>query len=288
MSLQNLERYIQELEAINNYSNVMKESEELSGKVAALEASLGNTSAELAGYKELKVQLGDGGEISLEGARLDFLKAMDSETEKRANESFNALKLEYEAKMPQLVYQRLVEILKGQAWPLEMAAILGDEVAKSVDRILYHSENWPDEFKVYYQEQVDTNVQSNLNAEFKQRVEEKAEMEAQQRLSELVNAVWPVWFNNKIQPLVTELERKANENAFQLLIGPWTFTCDQCDSKYSIELTSAVVTELLGQGWIQIECINPECKDISLFSSRRHQVRVSVRELIEACITPES
>jgi len=284
MSMEAVERYIRDLEAIKNYSKVVKERDELSKKAGALEASLKSTSEELARFRELKVRLIDGREISLDEARRDFLTAMDGEIEKRASERFEALKLQYEAKMPQLVYQRLVETLKGRLWSREIATVIRAEVEKRVDGILYHSENWPDRFKEYYQKEVGAGVKSGLDSEFERRVEERAQARARERLSELVNAVWPLWFGQNIAPRITELERKANENALQLLRGPWPFTCDRCGTKFDDELTSFGVERLLAKGQIQIECVNPACEDHSLFSSRRHRFQVTLYDLIEVHI----
>jgi len=228
------------------------------------------------------VRLADGEEVSLGEARRDFLRAMDAEIEDRATERFEALKLQYEAKMPQLVYQRLVETLKGRLWPKEIATVIWAEVEKRVDGILYHSENWPQRFKEYYRKEVGAGVKSGLDSEFERRVEEGAEARARKRLSELANAAWPVWFRENIEPRVTELERKVNENALQLLRGSWTFTCDRCGTKFDDELTSFGIEELLRKGQVQIECINPACEDHSWFSSHRHRFQVSLHDLIEA------
>jgi len=213
---------------------------------------------------------------------------MDAEIEGRAGERFEVLKREYETKMPGLVYQRMLEILKAKARPAEIAAVVRAEAEKRVNGILYHSENWPYRFKEYYQKEVEAGVKSGLNSEFERKVEERAEARARQRLSQLVNAVWPVWFNENIEPRVSEPERKANENILQLLRGPWTFTCDRCGTKFDDELTPFGIEGLLTKGLIQIECINPACEDRSLFFSRRHRFKVSLHELIELYITGES
>lgn len=85
-----------------------------------------------------------------------------------------------------------------------------------------------------------------------------------------------------------ELERKANENAFQLLKGPWTFVCDRCGTTSNDELTAFGVEELVRKGQVQVECDNPACEDRSLFSTGRHRFKVSLHELIELYITGES
>ncbi|TET37865.1 MAG: hypothetical protein E3J65_06085 [Dehalococcoidia bacterium] len=286
--MEHIERYIEELEAIRNYPKVVKERDKLSERVAALEASLKSLSEELARYKELKVRLAGAGEISLDEARRDSLRVMDAEIEKRGGERFEALKREYETKMPHLVYQRLLEILKAPARPAEIVTIIRAEAEKKANGILYHSENWPDRFKEYYQKEMEAGVKSGLDSEFNRRVEGSAEVKARQRLSALVNAVWPAWFSENIQPRIAELERKANENAFQLLKGPWTFVCDRCGTTSNDELTAFGVEELVRKGQVQVECDNPACEDRSLFSTGRHRFKVSLHELIELYITGES
>jgi len=285
--VENIERYIRELKAIKNYDKVIRERDELSWKVAALGTRLKSTSQELAVYKELKVRFVDGGQTSLDEARQDFLMAMDAEIERRSGERFEELKREYEGEMPQLVYQRLVDIVKGRLWPQEIAAVVSTEAEKKVKWILYHSDNWPDRFKEYYRKEVEAGIKSGLDSEFGRRVEESAEVKARQRLGELVNTAWPAWFNKNVHPRISELEGRANENALQLLKGPWTLTCDRCGTKSSTELTAFGVEELLRKGKVQVECDNPACQDRFFLSTSRHRFGVSLYDLVEAYIGRE-
>jgi len=64
MSMETIERYIQELEAIKDYDKVVKARDELSRKVATLEASLKSTSDDLARFKGLQVRLANGKNIA--------------------------------------------------------------------------------------------------------------------------------------------------------------------------------------------------------------------------------
>ena len=128
---------------------------------------------------------------------------------------------------------------------------------KRVNGILYYSENWPDRSREYYQKEVEASVKSELDSEFERRVREGAEARARKRLGELVNAVWPVWLSENIEPRVVEFERKANGNAFQLLKRPWTSTCDRCGTNFDDELTPFEIEELLTKGRIQLVRIAP-------------------------------
>jgi len=161
-------------------------------------------------------------------------------------------------------------------------------VEKRVNGILYHSQNWSDRFKQYYQKELEAGIKSGLDSEFERRVEEKAEARGQQRLRELKNEEWPGWFNANMEPRIAELERKLNENALQLLRGPWTFTCDRCGTTFGDELTAFGVEGLLTKGQVQIECVDPACEDHSWFASRRHRFQVSLHDLVEVYIRRES
>ncbi len=99
MSIDTIERYLQELEAIKNYPQVKREKEELSLKVENLKASLDSALKEVSLLKSLKAHL-DGAEMTLEQTRLDFIRAQDAEIEKRAADRFDKLKTDYESRMP--------------------------------------------------------------------------------------------------------------------------------------------------------------------------------------------
>jgi len=284
MSIDTAERYLQELEAIKNYSKVKQEKEELSRGVAQLNISLDNARKEISSLKSLKANL-DGAEMTLEEARRDFTDTQDAEIEKRAAERFEKLKVDYESKMPQLVYQRLCNILKQPLWPVELAKAIGTEAEKKTNAILHDQDNWPQWFKKLYREEVEKRVNAGLNQEFSARVETAAIPRAQQRLEELVTSEWPAWYQANVEPKILELENRINANALQLLRGPWKFTCDRCGMSTNDALTDDGIEELLRSGQIKVECANPECEDRSFLSRQRHTFNVSLHDLIEISIT---
>ena len=91
MSMENIERYLQELEAIKNYSQIKEDKEKLSQENAELKASLDGALKEVSSLKSSKAKL-DGAEMTLEEARLDFIHAQDAEVEKRATNRFEKLR----------------------------------------------------------------------------------------------------------------------------------------------------------------------------------------------------
>jgi transcriptional/translational regulatory protein YebC/TACO1 len=95
MSIEEIERYLQELEAIKNYPQVKQDRGMLSRKIEELNVSLDNALREVSSLKKSKAKL-DGAEMTLEEARLDFIQAQDAEIEKRAADRFQWFKKLYE------------------------------------------------------------------------------------------------------------------------------------------------------------------------------------------------
>jgi len=283
MSIETVEKYLQELEAIKNYPQVKREKEELSQKVQELKVSLANALKEASSLKILKANL-HGAEMTLEEARLDFIRAQDAEIERRAVDSFEKLKADYESEMPQLVYQRLCEILKHPLLPDEIAKLIDTEAKKKADAILRDPDNWPPWFKKLYEEEVKNKVGTGLNQEFNARVETAAVARARQRLNELTSTEWPAWYRANVEPKIAEFESKTNASALQFLKGPWVFTCDRCKTSFDAEVTAEGIEQLLRTGQVKVTCAKPDCEDHSLFSTRRHTFQVSLYTLIEVRI----
>jgi len=162
MSMETVERYFQELEAVKNYPQLKQEREELCQQVEQLEINLDNALKEVSSLKGLKAKL-DGAEMTLEEARLDFIRTHDAEIEKRASDTVDKLKADYESRMPQLVYQRLRDILGQPKWPEEVAKLIDTEGRKKSDALLHDPDNWPPWFKKLYQEEVRKKVSAGLN-----------------------------------------------------------------------------------------------------------------------------
>lgn len=287
MSIEEIERYFQELEAIKNYAQVKQDREMLSRKIEELNVSLDNALREVSSLKKSKAKL-DGAEMTLEEARLDFIQARDAEIEKRAADRFQKLKGDYESKMPQLIYQRLSDVLKQPWLPVEIAKLIDTEAKKKADTVLRDQNSWPEWFKKFYEEEVKKKVSAGLNEEFTARVETAAIARVQQRLNELTATEWPAWYRANVEPKIAALQTKIKAGVFQLLKGPWVFTCDRCGTKVDTALTASRIEALLTRGQVGIECSNAVCEDKGLFSSRRHTFQVSLHELIESYISAGS
>ena len=324
MTLEAVERYIHELEALKYYPEVKRERDklaeenaELKERVAGLEEEVNKLRAELSCEAEerkiakdalgaktslaekLEVELDrvsnelkklkdfqlksiGGRNLTLEQARDEFLKAQEFEIERRANEKYSALGADLEARMPKLVYDKLIEIVEKPPWPNEIASAIETRAKEIADEILRDKERWPSWFNELYLEEVRVGVSAGLDAEFERRVEDGATERAEVKLRQLTTIEWPNWLETNVKPKLSDLEAKVKENAIGMLRGPWLIKCDRCGTKQKeIELTERGISDLLSIGHVEKECVNPDCKDWRIW---RHRIRISLYGLIAAYI----
>ena len=240
------------------------------------EGKLNSMSEELNSLKFYKVRFVDGKELTLEETKAELIKAYNNEIEKKTNERFLKLKTDYEAKMPQLAYQKLVETLGKRPWPGNIASVISTEAEKISDGILYNREKWPDEFKKFFTKEVNEKVKNAINSEFNARVEKEASRRAIEKLAALVREEWPRWCRENVEPRLRDLESKFGENALKQLVGPWDIPCDKCGAVRKVSLEDCV-GNLLNLGYTEVGCSNPACRDWRVF---RHNIRVTLRELV--------
>ena len=315
MSLDKIDQYIRELEAIKNYDKVKAENERLSAEVRRLreenerlrnEVSARRSEVELLrrelSAKEEEVQklrrevevlsskareleelraLADG--RSLREALELFLKAKEEEIGRRAKELFEKLRSEWESReKPKEVFEEALKILKAvidAARPgLKLVPV---EVAEAglVEKVV---------------KLLNDEVERRLDEEFRRRVEEESERKSLEKLERLKSVEWPRWFSSwyreRVEPQISRLESEMRRNAVKALRGPWNLNrrCDRCGTPLPspITLTDLGIEELLRSGGVGIECQNPNCLDYFLIlPTGRHRVSIALRELIEGAIS---
>lgn len=251
-----IERYLKQLEALKNYDKVKRQSQELKAKVTQVEARLSQMQAEkdklenesllkeraeeevsrlrealdhaereLSTLRGVQVML-DGAKLTLEEAMQQFVQAEELEIRARLEKEFEELKKDFEVRMPQLVYQKLVTILKGPEWPPEIAQVIEGKAEQR--------------------------AQGRLDDEFQRKVGD----EAAARLEELKRGQWKRFVQEQasrlsrgIRPLVAELR------------GPWVLLCDRCGRRVTVTVSGREMAILL-KGGLVAEC--PDCTDFNL------------------------
>jgi DNA repair exonuclease SbcCD ATPase subunit len=303
MSLEKIDQYIRELEAIKYYGKVKKERDEALSRIKELEKSLEEKGElkkkleekekevrDLKGalegmnkeLQETKLEINklkskinelENLKVTVEGktlieAKNAFLVAMNDEIEKRAHARFNSMKSEWEkAEKQKEIFKTATELLKQV---IEKPDLLPKELIELSKKV---------------KEIINSEVEKRLNSEFHRRVQEELDRKASSQLKQMMEIEWPKWYEINIEPKVIELERKINANVMSLLRGPWLITCDKCGMKQAVELTPERMEILLRpermeillrNGYVLIECQNPNCTDLLW----RHKINIPLRDLI--------
>jgi hypothetical protein len=291
-----LEKHTKELEALRGYPRVKQERDSLAMEVAQLEEKvavlesevstknelssqlskreaeidelahkLAQAGKELTSLRNFKVKLPDGGELTLDEMRVQFLHAEEDEVERKVKERLRTLKKNIRRRMPDLIHKRLVQVLKQTSWPLEIARIIDTTARQIAGGILGARDRWPDWFRSYYLEEVNALVSQRLTAEFEKRVQ----VEAEKRLELMKAGEWKEYAGSKASVLASSLKDSLKE-----LQGTWWFTCDRCGRRLSVDLSPSDVGLLLRGKIIDIPCTT--CLDPAPFpfilSTVQHKV----------------
>lgn len=238
-------------------------------RVKELRTEIENLKKEIGSLRLYKLRFTNDKELTLEQAKAEFIEAQEEEIKNRTNERFLELKSDYEARMPKLVRERLIELLSKSPRPNYIEGVIGAEAKKMSDAILYHSEKWPDGFKTFFTKEVNEKVKNAINSEFNARVEREASRRAVEKLTALEREEWPRWYRENVEP-------RLRENALKQLVGPWDIPCDKCGAVRKVSLEDCV-GNLLNLGYTEVGCSNPACRDWGVF---RHNIRVTLRELV--------
>lgn len=241
-----------------------------------LGGKLKSTSEELNYLKSYKVKFVDGRGLTLEQTKEMLIEAHNDEIEKRTNEKFQELKSDYEAKMPQLVHEKLLDVLKKPHWPIEITNVINTKAKARTDEILQDKRKWPGWFMKFYLEEVSTRLSRELDDEFNERVDKRSQEIAVRKVESLKTQAWPEWFSKNVKPVI-------NENVFKALGGSWTgWRCDKCGTGFEFTLAEHNIGELLRNGRIEFLCPNSDCIDYGLLGLRssRHKVRITLERLI--------
>jgi len=152
--LKALEAYLKELNALKRYKQAERLKEELrqlktrlselqaeNGRLkkelllnrnvkreaCELKEALDRTQHELSMLREVKVII-SGEHLTLEEAAGEFVRAKEAEIRARVENESKVLQQKFEAKMPGLVYRKLLAILKEPQWPAEIGQIIEKKV----------------------------------------------------------------------------------------------------------------------------------------------------------------
>jgi len=312
MSLDKIDRYIAELEALKEYGKVLHERDEALKDVEELEMQLSGERQKVERLTNLLKQSRDKDREKEEevGSLREALKVKDYEI-KSKKEEVDGL----ERRIREL--QELKAVSEGKTLREAEGYFLKakeDEIRRRTDALFRQMKSeWEESSKfeevrndaikllkvtinniskgrvgpkdtadsgIYKDVMVtlDREVQNRINVEFNRRVEAASEQRAEQKLEGLKAVEWPTWYKMNVEPKIVELESMIKADALRFFTGVWNIPCDKCGTKQSFQLTSVGIEELLTKGKIALKCVQINCND----AFGRHRIMVGLRSLIEA------
>ena len=313
MSLEKIERYIGELQALEDYDKVCGERTEALRKVGELEKQLseerfkaGALSNEIG---EVKAKLGKKEEEvrSLTGSAKESVKE-SAKSRREADELSNrieelqTLKVTVEGRT---LHEVELSFLKSKEEEVSRKAdTLFEDTRSEWEKLSKPKEVRSDAIALLKatvdnvskaganhlaKEITDSNihndvskilndeVQKRLDEEFQRRVETVSEQNANRKLEYLKSVEWPDWYNKNVEPRIVELESAIIRNVMDVLTGSWIISCDKCGTEQSIHLTPVAIEGMFIRGKVSVECAQVDCKDFL----GRHHINVDLRSLIE-------
>lgn len=272
--LRAVEAYLKELKALKRYKEAERLKEQvfqLKGRLSELNSEIGrlkkelvlNTNAkqqanqlredlkrtqdELSMLKEVKIII-NGEHLTVEEAACQFIRARQAEVRGEVEKEVKALREKFEAEVPNLIYLKLLAILKEPQWPAEITQII--------------------------EKKAEEKAHSKLDEEFLQRVHQ----ETLGRLEEVKQTEWQSFVDSEASRISSSLVTLVTE-----LQGTWDLTCDRCQSRVAVDIGPREIAALL-KGERVAEC--PECRDFNFPPSppvAPHRINSSALEdLLEA------
>ncbi len=313
MSLENIEQYIKEVEAIKNYDRVKREKQVLEGRVKRLEDEVSRCKESLENEKLIKEEHRE--EVEEKTTQLKQLEKKINELSSDVLSLKETVRIVGDERLSTTELRERIAKVKAEEIKNEAERLLGEfkseweknlktkevltETLKQLEHIVktlskpkphyLSQEMWDSGIPEKVEKILNSEVNKRIDDEFMRRIEDKSDKKALEKLEILKTNEWPRWYNSNIEPKVARLEGLIRDNSLKMLKGPWTITCDKCGLKFGdIELTSEGIGDIIRTGNVEIECQNPNCTDSSLLSTWKHKVKVSLNNLIATYVTGSS
>lgn len=252
MSIEKIDEYISETEAIEFYDQVKEQLEAAKleiGKIAQENDTLTQRVREL---EHLKTN--SEGKTIAEIERT-VLAERDEEIVRRAEAKLAELKKSWERtdKPKEVVSEALsmlssiIKSLSSARSTLVLKQVLETGMREEVIQIL------------------NTEVNRRMDEEFERGVDQRSNLIVLEKLEILKNIEWPKFFEANVIPRAELLSSELRSNAMQCISGPWTLSCDKCGTMQTAILDPDQIASLLRDGRVDFVCTNPKCVDYAVF-----------------------
>ena len=271
MSVETIDRYMAELEAVKNYPKVRQEKDEALNQVAELEKDLGEARKRISHLEQLPSRFE--GKTYAEAEKA-FLQAEENEIHRRADQLFKSAKEKWEKEdRPRETFDAAIFELKGVIQTLSSESSTKYFTKEIIDAGIHNGIT-----KI-----LETEVKRRMDSEFLKRVEEESDEKSQIKLENLKSFEWPNFVATRISPIVQGMAERVDANVFVMLRGAWTFQCDKCGQSQSRGFSPSEIALLLNSA-LRIECSNPDCKDFL----GKHYIRTDLIGVINSALNLSS
>lgn len=148
---------------------------------------------------------------------------------------------------------------------------------QEINFILENSKQWPEWFRAFFFKFLNKKVDQRLNKEFQTRVSTEVAKEVQR----LKTILFPQYIN----PKVSELTGKIQENVFKALNTTWRgIPCPKCHGEIEVTLREEEVKKLLKAGKVLVKCPFPNCQD---FFGYPYTFSIKLEDLIRTYLTAQ-
>jgi hypothetical protein len=283
LSLEKIDRYMSEIEAVKNYEKILKERDLEKEKRLAADAQLAKERSDRnLERQELEKKIEELGSLETlsEGGKTlgeiwnEFFKRQEAEIDKRAQERFEKNKAAWETgEKPKEIMQRAVRLLESAL----------STMSQAIPFTYYEGDLSKSQIPELIRKTLDAEVEHRMDTEFQRSVNAEADRKAGVLFSQLKQREWPNFIKLHVEPRSKALEYQIRQSVMATLAGGWTIPCDKCLTEYKIRLSATQVAAVIG-GHFDFECKNPACRDFLA----KHKIRVTLLGLVERKLLPRT
>jgi hypothetical protein len=272
MSFEQIEKYLDKIEAVSNYDSVLNRNIELGKVIEDQKQLIRSLKKQVKDLQEIKIKYNENS-YNLE----EFQRLVEKSAEKwKKHVLTKELEKKWQTEKDSLVINSVQEDLKQYPYCSEPLKGIIDEKSKSeVDRILKSEMSWPDWFK----SQLASKIQKRTNEQMDQNYYNSIEQGVLNRLMELKAIEWQEYVRTHTAPFFQQSFR----DQYLTLSQEVYYTCDTCGTECMIDLDPDNMRKIVNRGTLRIHCCNENCKG----PIGRKMTTIRFDEIIRQKLLPE-
>ncbi|TFH14044.1 hypothetical protein E4H04_10940 [Candidatus Bathyarchaeota archaeon] len=274
MSLDEIVKYLDNIEALANYKKVKKRNKELIDAYSKQKERAQGLEAEVERLENLRISYG-GKEYSLD----EFQKFVEESVE---DWKINQLQARFDDKWVDekdaLVEMALKHYIENYPnCPSYVQNIVKVKAKEQSDNILRHEHLWPDWLKA----KIDADAEKRANQKLDDQFDRDVQAGVNSRVYELEREKWPSYVHEKASPFL----RTHLMDQFTALSQGITSTCPKCGTECLVDLDYENMRVLFSSGKVKVTCCNIDCHG---FLGSRTSYNITFADVIRQKLLPDS